>query len=99
MAERVPCRCLLDEAHPDLARTVRDYVESLPPDLRTPEDAYRRRLAVCVGCPRLRDGTCARCGCYAEARAAKRGQRCPDTPPRWLPLSGAGADDGPGYAE
>ena len=83
MPERPPCRCLLAEANPDLALTVREYVESLPPGIRVPEDVYRRRLDRCEQCPSLRGGTCALCGCYAEARAAKRGLRCPDVPPRW----------------
>ena len=83
MADRIPCRCLLAEAHPDLALTVRDYVESLPPQVRAGEETYRERLRICAACPSLRDGTCALCGCYAEARAAKKGLACPHTPPRW----------------
>ncbi len=78
-----PCRCLLDGSQPDLAATVRDYVESLPPEERCGEETYRARLRLCVACEALRNGTCALCGCYVEARAAKRNQRCPKTPPLW----------------
>ncbi len=66
-----------------MAATVRDYVESLPQELRCGEEAYRARLKLCEGCGALRDGTCALCGCYVEARAAKRNQRCPGVPARW----------------
>ena len=83
MPERRPCRCLLTESAPDLARTVAEYVASLPEAQRAPETVYRRRLLRCTACDALRDGTCALCGCYVEARAAKRLQRCPAVPPRW----------------
>lgn len=79
----MPCRCLLAEAHPDLALTVRDYVDSLQPGIRASDSVRADRLRACLACAHLRDGTCALCGCYAEARAAKRGQRCPDVPSRW----------------
>ena len=83
MPDRPPCRCLLQQNHEDLARLVADYVESLPPESRACEETRRARLSVCLNCPHLADGTCALCGCYVEARAAKRGQTCPDVPPRW----------------
>lgn len=83
MAERPPCRCLLAEAHPDLALTVREYIDSLPPETLASDEVRAARLRICLDCAFLRDGTCARCGCYAEARAARRAQRCPDAPPRW----------------
>ena len=85
MAEqRKPCRCLLFEAgQADMARTVAEYVASLDESIRTPENAYRARLALCQGCPELMNGTCRLCGCYVETRAAKRGQQCPMVPPRW----------------
>lgn len=78
-----PCRCLLDEAAPDLARTVREYVESLPEETRAEEALYRARLRVCEACDALRSGTCGLCGCYVEARAAKRAQNCPAVPRKW----------------
>ncbi len=66
-----------------MARVVAEYVASLPEDERAPGTVYRQRLAKCTDCADLRDGTCALCGCYVEARAAKRAQRCPALPPRW----------------
>lgn len=85
MAEnRKPCRCLLFEAgQADMARTVAEYVASLDETIRTPEDVYRARLALCQECPELMNGTCRLCGCYVETRAAKRGQKCPMVPARW----------------
>ena len=84
MAEnRKPCRCLLFEAgQADMARTVAEYVASLDETIRTPEDAYRARLALCQECPELMNGTCRLCGCYVETRAAMRGQNCPMVPAR-----------------
>ena len=66
-----------------MARTVAEYVASLDETIRTPEDAYRARLALCQECPELMNGTCRLCGCYVETRAAKRGQKCPMVPARW----------------
>ena len=82
MAER-PCRCLLADSAPDMAALVADYVDSLQPEERAEETLRSRRLAQCLSCCWLRSGTCALCGCYVEARSARRAQRCPDTPPRW----------------
>ena len=66
-----------------MARTVAEYVASLDETIRTPEDVYRARLALCQDCPELMNGTCRLCGCYVETRAAKRGQKCPMVPARW----------------
>ncbi len=84
MAENKPCRCLLmASGQEDMARLVAEYIATLPEESRVSDDVYRARLALCEGCEALLNGTCARCGCYVEARAAKRGLSCPDTPPRW----------------
>ena len=66
-----------------MARTVAEYVASLDETIRTPEDVYRARLALCQECPELMNGTCRLCGCYAETRAAKKAMQCPMVPPRW----------------
>ena len=66
-----------------MARTVAEYVAGLDESIRTPEENYRARLALCQDCPELMNGTCRLCGCYAETRAAKRLQQCPMVPPRW----------------
>ena len=88
MAENVkPCRCLLFEAgQADMARNVAEYVASLDESVRTPEDIYRARLALCQECAELMNGTCRLCGCYVETRAAKRVQGCPMVPPRWTKM-------------
>ena len=78
-----PCRCLLLEAAPDLHAIVRDYVDTLPVDLRADAALYERRLSACRECRWLHSGTCALCGCYVEARAAKKPLACPDVPGRW----------------
>ncbi len=90
MSERKPCRCLLGESSPDLAAVVADYVAAFPEGQRTSAMALQRRLALCLECAQLRDGTCALCGCYVEARAAKARMTCPAVPRRWGP---EGEDD------
>ncbi len=84
MAETRPCRCLLTESgQKPLAEVVAEYIAGLDESVRVGEAAYRGRLAVCVQCEHLRSGTCALCGCYVEARAAKKAMQCADVPPRW----------------
>ena len=92
MSERPPCRCLLAVNRQDMARTVAAYVEALPEEMRADAAEYRRRLALCLTCDSLRDGTCARCGCYVEARAAKAALACPAVPPRWQAQFGGDRD-------
>lgn len=84
MAEQhIPCRCLLAESWPDLHRSVADYIATLDEAQKASPEVYQARLGICLNCTHLRDGTCALCGCYVEARAAKRRLGCPDIPPRW----------------
>ena len=70
-----------------MARVIAEYVASLDESVRTPEDAYRARLAICEGCEQLLSGTCRLCGCYVETRAAKKGQNCPMVPARWTRIT------------
>ena len=70
-----------------MARTVAEYVASLDESIRTPEESYRMRLAICQACDQLMNGTCRLCGCYVETRAAKRTQQCPMVPARWTRMA------------
>lgn len=82
----IPCRCLLAEYWPDLHQSVAAYVSLLAPEQKAPDGVYQARLNTCTACEHLRNGTCALCGCYVEARAAKRALACPDVPHRWEPV-------------
>lgn len=84
MGERI-CRCLLAEMEDGrpLYEIIREYLASLPPEALADAPVYAERLEICRACARLRNGTCALCGCYVEERAAKRNQRCPDVPGKW----------------
>ena len=80
-----PCRCLVGEMpdEAELAKVIRERVESLPEEERTPEKEYAFRLSACRECGSLNRGTCALCGCYVEIRAAKIRMHCPSVPARW----------------
>lgn len=80
---RQPCRCLLADFWPDMHQSIAEYIALLDDDQKTPTALYKARLAKCLACEHLRDGTCTLCGCYVESRAAKRQLKCPDVPPRW----------------
>lgn len=60
-----------------------EWIDAIPDDQRADEAVVLGRLARCRDCPWLSDATCGLCGCYVAYRAAKKLQRCPDSPERW----------------
>ncbi|MDR1531329.1 MAG: DUF6171 family protein [Clostridiales bacterium] len=76
-------RCFTEELSREAFNNIREYVQSLDPDLRAPAHTCRLRLAACADCEWLAEGLCRHCGCFVEARAAKRAGTCPDMPSRW----------------
>ena len=76
--ERICRRCLLWESgREDVLLSIRQHIEKIPDPDRCADEAYRSRLAHCSACDQLVDGTCLKCGCYPEFRAAFRKQTCP----------------------
>ena len=80
-----PCRCLIGEMpdEAELAKIIRDRIDTIPEEDRVPEEEYVARLAKCRECRHLQRGTCARCGCYVEIRAVRKWKQCPDMPSQW----------------
>lgn len=80
MEELRECRCCLlrESGEQAMYKTVGEYVEKIPPDKRTPQDVYEKRLSLCRECDMLISGTCMKCGCYVELRAAFSDKRCAD---------------------
>ena len=79
-----PCRCLLSAAgEKELAENIAEYINNLDENIRTDEADYRRRLSICEGCNSLHSGTCAKCGCYVEMRAAIKNNSCPSEERLW----------------
>lgn len=58
-------------------KTLQELVNSIPEDVKTPDELYEARLKECLECERLIDGMCNACGCYVELRAAKKANSCP----------------------
>lgn len=61
----------------DYFRSLREYIENLDVDIRTPEGLYEERLGICKNCDMLFQGMCRKCGCYVELRAAVQKNVCP----------------------
>jgi len=83
---RKPClRCLLAEmaGSERLRASLRELIDLIPPEDRTPPEERDRRLQACRACENLGEGTCRLCGCYVEHRAERKGSRCPAVPARW----------------
>lgn len=77
--ERICRRCLLIESGKDsVMQDIRSRIEKLSPAEKSPAQAYRSRLNVCKTCDFLAEGTCLKCGCYPEFRAAFKKQKCPE---------------------
>jgi len=76
-------RCLLFESNPALALTVSEYVNSLSQKQRASDEIYERRLQLCKICDELLNGMCRLCGCFVEARAAKKLARCAKSEEVW----------------
>lgn len=82
--KKICYRCLLEDMDEKKIMTeVKELMESIPEEDKTDEAEYRRRLDICRKCESLINGTCKKCGCYVELRAAGRKRTCPDTENRW----------------
>lgn len=79
------CRRCLTKEMTDAAyyQNMYDYIKNLEEGLKTPEELYRQRLALCKGCESLLNGMCRVCGCFVEMRAAVRKNGCPGIIKKW----------------
>jgi hypothetical protein len=68
-------RCLiLDE---QLNVKIQDLLALISPDEKAGAGIYAQRLDTCLSCDCLVSGTCIKCGCFIELRAARSNQSCP----------------------
>lgn len=75
---RICRRCLLIESgRADVLEDIRRRIEKLTENEKTDSSEYEFRLAKCGECEFLADGTCLKCGCYPEFRAAFKKNKCP----------------------
>lgn len=73
-----PCRCLLMETgRQDIAADIKARIEKLSESEKAGSGEYAARLETCRACEHISDGTCLKCGCYPEFRAAFAKNRCP----------------------
>lgn len=75
-------RCLLRETAENAAYSelekIKERIEMIPEGERADENEYNRRLTECGKCDELVSGTCMKCGCYVEFRAAYLRLHCPN---------------------
>ena len=82
--KKICYKCLLEDFdEKGVFETVRDLINGIPEKDRTADEEYRRRLEICRQCDSLLSGTCKKCGCYVELRAAGAARECPDVINRW----------------
>ena len=71
-------RCLLADTDDEKIKAdVQKAIERLGADIRVDDAEYARRLSICTECEDLNNGTCNKCGCYVELRAAAKISDCP----------------------
>ena len=61
----------------DIYEYVKKTRAMLPEGERASDELYEERLGVCMACDSLLSGTCRKCGCYVEIRAASKASGCP----------------------
>jgi len=78
--QKKPCiKCLLQEYDEEkYLAEIRKEITWMDEEMRSGDELYEKRLALCRGCDKLIRGTCLACGCYVELRAAAKAGRCPD---------------------
>ena len=85
-AAGILCRRCLDMRIPEgeLYAYLDTYVRELPQDEKVAPEVYSLRLKECAECKFRAEATCRLCGCYCQARAAKKRMGCPiPDQPRW----------------
>lgn len=76
-------KCLLyASAEKDILDDILIRIEKMPLKEKCSEKIYNERLDLCKKCDYLVSGTCLKCGCYVEFRAAFKKQKCPDAADR-----------------
>lgn len=77
-------RCLFESIDREgVYASIRELIAALPEERRVTEEEYRRRLGICMECEFLGEGTCGKCGCFVELRAAKADMDCPHEKHFW----------------
>lgn len=77
-------RCFFEELDPEgVYKEIQEIIALLPERQRTDGEEYSRRLEICSRCRFLSGGTCLKCGCFAELRAAKKEMHCPHEDKLW----------------
>ncbi len=61
----------------DIYEYVKKTRAMLPESEKATDELYEERLKHCTGCESLLSGTCLKCGCYVEIRAASKAAHCP----------------------
>lgn len=70
---------LLRSGAEDNYKLVQEYIKKIKPEEKCPDALYEQRLKKCTECDNLISGTCIKCGCYVEFRAAYKNKKCPDS--------------------
>lgn len=78
MTENFCKRCLLYESgKEEILSDIENRISKIDKNEKCIGEEYAQRLGICTDCDFLADGTCLKCGCYPEFRAAFIKNRCP----------------------
>lgn len=68
---------LRESGFDDVLTEIKRCIEKIKPEEKAGEQLYSERLKKCGECEFLLSGTCLKCGCYVELRAAYKMNSCP----------------------
>lgn len=70
--------CFLRECGRDETfRNIVEHIKKIADKDKSSGEEYQRRINICSECEFLSEGTCLKCGCYPEFKAAFKKQKCP----------------------
>lgn len=74
---RICKKCLIGQQAEDYLALIEKNRAATPAKVRTSDEEYARRIAICEACEKLSGPTCMGCGCYVELRALRKDSHCP----------------------
>lgn len=78
MDQRFCKKCLIKDMDEETYRElIKKHTDIIDISEKTEKKTYENRLKICKECDKLENGTCLKCGCYVEIRAASKRSTCP----------------------
>jgi len=74
---KLPCKRCFEIDESQIRESINELLNLMPEEKKASPEIYSARLQTCLSCESLIKGSCIKCGCYVELRAAKNHMECP----------------------